>query len=82
MVVTHHAPSLRSLQDSPHAGTHLDAAFANRWDDLMGNPIKLWVHGHVHMAVDYDAAGTRVVCNPRGYPGEVTGFDPGLILEV
>ncbi|WP_342244746.1 metallophosphoesterase [Pseudomonas sp. OTU5201] len=82
VVVTHHAPTLRSLQDNPHAGTHLDAAFANRWDDLMGDPIVLWVHGHVHMAIDFDVAGTRVVCNPRGYPGEVTGFDPGLILQV
>ncbi|MCY1461840.1 hypothetical protein D9M71_795400 [compost metagenome] len=80
--MTHHAPSLRSLQGNPHAGTHLDAAFANRWDDLLGDPIVLWVHGHVHMAVDYEATGTRVVCNPRGYPGEVTGFHPGLILEV
>ncbi|NWL79578.1 serine/threonine protein phosphatase [Pseudomonas taiwanensis] len=82
VVVTHHAPTLRSLQGNPHSGTHLDAAFANRWDDLMGDPITLWVHGHVHMAVNYDVAGTRVVCNPRGYPGESTGFDAGLILEV
>ncbi|MCY1372155.1 hypothetical protein D9M69_593410 [compost metagenome] len=82
VVVTHHAPSLRSLQGNPYAGTHLDAAFANCWDDLIGDPIALWVHGHVHTAVNYDVTGTRVVCNPRGYPREVTGFDPRLILTV
>ena len=40
------------------------------------------VHGHVHEAEDYVLAGTRVVCNPRGYPGEATGFDPGLLITV
>lgn len=33
-------------------------------------------------AVDYDVAGTRVVCNPRGYPGEETGFNLELVLTL
>jgi len=83
VVITHHAPTLRSLQDNPHAGGHMDAAYANRWEDLMGgDQVVLWVHGHSHTAVDYEVAGTRVVCNPRGYPGEETGFNPGLVLTL
>jgi len=83
VVITHHAPSMRSLEDNPHAGGHLDAAFTNRWEDLMGgDQVKLWVHGHSHTAVDYDVAGTRVVCNPRGYPGEETDFDSCLVLTL
>ena len=83
VVITHHAPSMRSLQDNPHAGGHMDAAFANHWEDLMGgDQVALWVHGHSHTAVDYDVAGTRVVCNPRGYPGEETDFDAALVLTV
>ncbi len=83
VVITHHAPTLRSLQDNPHAGSHMDAAYANRWEDLMdGDQVALWVHGHSHMAVDYEVAGTRVVCNPRGYPGEDTRFNPRLVLEI
>ncbi|MHC5350492.1 metallophosphoesterase [Metapseudomonas furukawaii] len=82
VVITHHAPSIQSLQANPHAGTHLDAAYANCWEDLMGNAVALWLHGHVHTAADYEVAGTRVVCNPRGYPGERTGFDPGLVLNL
>ena len=83
VVITHHAPSLRSLADSPDAGTLLDAAYANDCEDLMGGErVALWLHGHSHTAVDYDIEGTRVVCNPRGYPGEQTGFNPNLVLTL
>ena len=83
VVITHHAPSLRSLIDSPYDRSHMDAAFANAWDDLMGGDrAALWVHGHSHTAADYDVEGTRVVCNPRGYPDEETGFDPRCVIEV
>lgn len=82
VVITHHAPSLMSLTSNLEAGTDLDAAYANGWDELMGDAVELWVHGHVHTAVDYVLLGTRVVCNPRGYPGETTGFDPGLLITI
>lgn len=36
----------------------------------------------VIMAVEYEVAGTRVVCSPRGYPCEEAGFNPGLILTL
>ena len=61
----------------------MDAAYANRWEDLMGgDQVALWVHGHSHTAVDYEVAGTRVVCNPRGYSGEDTGFNANLVLTL
>lgn len=83
VVITHHAPLLRSLAGSPYAGGHLDAAYANDWIDLLGEDrVALWVHGHSHTSVDYHEAGTRIVCNPRGYPGECTGFDPHLIINL
>ena len=31
---------------------------------------------------DYSVRGTRVVCNPRGYANEQTGFRPDLVIEV
>jgi hypothetical protein len=48
----------------------------------MGSRIALWIHGHSHHAVDYEIAGTRIVSNPKGYPGEDCGFCPGLIVEI
>jgi len=83
VVIMHHAPLLRSLAESPHSGSHLDAAYANEWLDLMGDErVAVWVHGHSHTAVDYHEAGTRIVCNPRGYPNENTGFDQDLIVHI
>ncbi len=58
------------------------AAYANGWESMMGDSIALWIHGHVHLAVDYTINGTRVICNPRGYPREDTGFNPELLISV
>jgi Icc-related predicted phosphoesterase len=51
---------------------------------MMGEAVQLWVHGHTHDSVDLDIAGTRVVCNPRGYaPDDLNPeFQPGLVVEV
>jgi len=50
----------------------------------MGKPIAFWVHGQTHSKFDYQIAGTRVVCNPRGYHGLRLNkkFDPALVVEV
>lgn len=65
VVVTHHAPTYRSLpadrQEHPLAG-----AYASDLEHLMGRS-RYWLHGHVHDSQDYTVSGTRVVCNPRGY---------------
>jgi Icc-related predicted phosphoesterase len=84
VVVTHHAPSSRSVPGR-YAGHPLAPAFASDLDALMdGTRIALWIHGHVHEVYDYTIHGTRVVCNPRGYaPEKLTpGFRPDLVLQV
>ncbi|CDF85741.1 Metallophosphoesterase [Pseudomonas knackmussii B13] len=82
VVVSHHAPLLASLNGSPHRGTHLDASFANDWSELFASRIDLWVHGHTHQFCDYVHGATRVVCNPRGYPGELTGFRSDFLVDL
>jgi Icc-related predicted phosphoesterase len=83
VVVTHHAPSALSLKNQEPPDL-VDAAFASRLDDLVASSgTALWVHGHIHRAVDYCIGGTRVICNPRGYPDEpVPKFDPALVVEI
>lgn len=84
VVVTHHAPSARSLTYQEPSWL-LDAAYASNLDHLMSEErVRLWVHGHTHLAADYEIEGTRVVSNPRGYvPGEVVDeFKPELVVEI
>lgn len=83
VVVTHHAPSPQSL--SPDFRTDLsNAAFASDLEDFIKEfRIDLWVHGHVHSSQDYGIHGTRVICNPRGYPdGPNPRFNAGLIVDL
>lgn len=83
VVVTHHAPSARSLTYQEPSWL-LDAAYASNLEHLMGeSQVRLWVHGHTHLATDYKLKGTRVVSNPRGYvPGEMVGeFQPELVVK-
>jgi predicted phosphodiesterase len=42
----------------------------------------LFIHGHVHSSFDYRVGHTRVLCNPRGYPGENPSFNPSLVVKV
>ncbi|UIJ97480.1 metallophosphoesterase [Rhizobium leguminosarum] len=82
--VTHHAPSMLSVEEKYRTDL-LTTAFASNLEDLMalGGPA-LWIHGHVHHFVDYTINDTRVIANPRGYPREecYRQFDPGFVIEV
>jgi predicted phosphodiesterase len=80
VVITHHPPHPGSI--APKFATHpLNPAFISNLEDLMGHA-QLWIHGHTHQAFDYTVRGTRVVCNPRGYANEDTGFRADLVIEV
>jgi len=86
VVVTHHSPSPRSVHPR-FAGSLINACFVSEAEDLLGaDKACLWIHGHTHDSFDYEVAGTRVVCNPRGYVRdgviENASFDPGLVVEV
>ncbi len=85
VVVTHHAPHPQSLDP---ARKELRWCYASDMSLMLGAPTapELWLHGHIHRAVDYQVGNTRVASNPRGYaflPAERdNGFNPGLVIEV
>lgn len=83
VVITHHAPSKRSVPE-PYQADILSAAYASNFDDfVVQSGAKLWIHGHTHISRDYYLGQTRVICNPRGYPDEANlAFNPGLVIEV
>jgi len=86
VVVTHHAPSRRSIHPR-FADSLLNACFVSDAEHLLdGSRAALWIHGHTHDSFDYVVNGTRVVCNPRGYAidgeNENPLFDPDLVIEI
>lgn len=90
VVITHYAPSLRSV-DPRYGDQPGTASFCNADDDLL--PLAdLWLHGHLHCRHDYLALhppgaprpSTRVVSNARGHSqkGESDGHDGLLCVTV
>lgn len=86
VVVTHHAPSARSVEPK-HAASPLNVAFVSNLDALVERSgAGLWIHGHTHYPVDYAIGATRVFSNPRGYARDGTPenprFDPYCVVEI
>lgn len=84
VVVTHHAPSGRSIP-AEYQGDYLSPAFASGLDaEIEVFKPDLWIHGHVHDGCDYSLGNTRVLCNPCGYPGErqERPFRWDLVVEI
>lgn len=82
VVVTHHAPHPLCIHPR-FQDDALSPAFASDLTELINKRRpRLWVHGHVHDPVDVRVGDTRIVCNPRGYPDQSSGFDPCLVVKV
>jgi len=85
VVVTHHAPSLKSIHPD-YESNEWNSCFVSDLEKLMDG-VDLWVHGHTHSNFDYQIGKTRVVCNPRGYPSELGGwenqeFNPSKVISI
>jgi hypothetical protein len=84
VVMSHHLPSMQSVAER-YQDDRLSACFASELKNLFGN-MDLWIHGHTHDNMDYQTAGTRVICNPRGYVThrgiENPNFIHDLVVEI
>jgi len=83
VIVTHHAPSRQSIPPGFQENA-FNPSFASDMNPFITESnVKLWIHGHIHSHSDYAVGNTRILANPRGYPGESkTGFDPLLVVGV
>lgn len=72
VVVTHHAPSMRSIRGR-YVTDLLSAAYASPLEDFIKahDNIKLWVHGHIHSVAEYKFRNrAQVISCPFGYYNE------------
>lgn len=83
IVVTHHAPSIKSIPEE-FKNDVLSSAYASNLEPLiLEYKPDYWIHGHIHQPIKYHVGGTIVLCNPHGYIDEpYNGFDKNLIIEI
>lgn len=82
-VISHHAPSYQSIADE-YKNSSCNSAYCSDYDGLILNhpQIKYWVHGHTHTYFDYKIGECRVICNPIGYPGQSSSYNPHLFVKL
>ncbi len=87
LVVTHHAPSPRSLGqwdefigESPWTPMDASSATDLEWLIRAYQPT-LWIHGHTHRSGEYAVGETFVLSNQAGYELELSGWDPHYMLN-
>ena len=83
VVITHHAPSYKSVNPK-YAGEAINRFFVGGdFDDIIRtSKIKIWLHGHMHETVDYMIGNTRIVSNPLGYPNDISPYWKIKTVEV
>jgi hypothetical protein len=83
IVVTHHAPSPKSI---PHEFKNdiVSSAYASDLEPfILQHQPQFWIHGHIHTPIKYEVGSTKVICNPHGYVNEpYNGFEPKLVIEI
>jgi len=83
IVVTHHAPSGKSIPPELK-GNYLSYAYASDLENfILKYQPSYWIHGHIHTPLDYLIGKTNVICNPHGYIDEkYNGYNPELIIDI
>ena len=83
IVITHHAPSIKSTPEI-YKDELITAAYASNLESVIENyKPYLWIHGHYHSSSDYMINNCRVICNPFGYSDERNkNFKDNLIIEL
>lgn len=83
IVVTHHGPSLKSVS-AEFQSDLTTAAYVSHLESFIEEYApSCWLHGHMHNSSDYLIGDCRIICNPKGYPGEEnTEFMPNSVFEI
>jgi hypothetical protein len=81
-MITHHLPSY-DLIDEKYKTVNLNSVnqcFASNTDNLIKEPIILWIFGHTHQPTEKIINGIKCVANPIGYPNELDKPDYNKIF--
>jgi len=83
IVITHFLPSTSCIHPKYYGKDPLNKYFANDLDWwILNQKNTTWCFGHTHDKMDVVVGTTRLLCNPRGYPGENMGYNQHFTFEV
>jgi Icc-related predicted phosphoesterase len=83
IVVTHHAPSPKSIPEEFKDDIVSSAYASNLEQMILQYQPQFWIHGHIHVPKQYEVGITKVICNPHGYMNEpYNGFNKNLMIEI
>ena len=81
VLITHYGPEFS--ESDQWKGHRLTPGFLTKIPETIYSKFKLHVHGHTHSNFDYlTHHNTRVICNPKGYSMENSGFNQELIVNI
>ena len=71
VMVTHHAPSFKSIHPNFIDQKLINGAYCSNLEQFIINrpDINVWISGHIHHPQDYIIGQTKILANPRGYDG-------------
>lgn len=85
VVLTHHAPSMRSIAPQ-FIQSSTNSIYATNLEHLMHahTAPAYWFHGHIHIHQQYQCGNTTVISNPRGYNTieQRTGYHTDFIVNI
>jgi Icc-related predicted phosphoesterase len=85
IVVTHHLPSQMCIDKKYIDDTEWNYFFCHDMTGLiMDKQPKAWFFGHSHEPRNFKLGNSRLISNPRAYPGEEQDikFDPKMIIDI
>lgn len=83
IVITHHAPSIKSVPLKFKEDVVSSAYASDLEEMILKYQPNFWIHGHIHEPLEYEIGKTKIICNPHGYIDEpYNGFKQELIIEV
>ena len=81
IVITHHMPSF-TLINPIYKGNPINSYFASDCDYLIKPPVQLWAYGHTHHRANHNINGVELICNPKGYPSEYSGYSKTITYKI
>jgi hypothetical protein len=91
IVIVSYYPPTQTLMDPNVINKPLSVTMAIETELLLKAPVVAWVCGYLHRAIQIektwldiggDTSKTLIAINPRGYPGELTGYRTDAVLRL